>query len=490
MSRLLIVANDVVAVRMGGSGIRCFELGRAVQRAGHQVTLVGVGGTDLEPEAMTVTPPLTAPQMDELARSQDAVLLEGISLVRYPSLSRVPVPLIVDLYDPFPIALLGQEAHRPKEEQEQQNRQILEVTRQLLREGDFFLCASSVQRDLWTGALVAEGRVNPRTWHQDSSLRQLIEVVPFGLPEEPPAEGRVNRELPVGDLAADDIVLVWGGGIYNWFDPLTLIRAVGKLADQKPPVKLIFMSTEHPNAEIPEKMWMTQSAIELSDELGLTDRRVFFNRQWVPYHERSRWLAAADCGVSTHFDNAETRYAFRTRILDYLWAQLPIICTAGDHFAQLVAERELGWVVPAQDVEALVAAIQSLATDPDARRRISERVGLEAQYLSWDLVAKPLCHFLDRPRMAADEPRRTLIEARRQSPIELRFAAGTRLLRRGVRSWSGAARGRPAERCGAGGAGAIRDLLEPESRPCAGTSGEAHGGNTVAEAQAVRTPDR
>ena len=27
-------------------------------------------------------------------------------------------------------------------------------------------------------------------------------------------------------MAADDRVILWGGGIYNWFDPLTLIRAV------------------------------------------------------------------------------------------------------------------------------------------------------------------------------------------------------------------------------------------------------------------------
>jgi hypothetical protein len=29
-------------------------------------------------------------------------------------------------------------------------------------------------------------------------------------------------------------VLLWGGGIYNWFDPLTLIRAVGEVAGEVP----------------------------------------------------------------------------------------------------------------------------------------------------------------------------------------------------------------------------------------------------------------
>ncbi|EQD32140.1 glycosyltransferase domain-containing protein, partial [mine drainage metagenome] len=155
----------------------------------------------------------------------DAILLEGIALVRYPSLRSVPVPLDRGPLRSFPLALLEQEAHRPLPQQERESREVRKVLRELLRGGDFFLCASEVQRDLWTGALLEAGRITPRTWAQDSSLRQLIDVVPFGLPGVPPEGERGQRQLPVGNLAPDDVVLLWGGGIYNWFDPLTLIRA-------------------------------------------------------------------------------------------------------------------------------------------------------------------------------------------------------------------------------------------------------------------------
>jgi len=432
VSRLLIVANDVVGVRMAGPGIRCFELGRALVAAGHQVTLVGVGASDLRSGTLVVMPQLSAVRLDELARSQDAILLEGISLVRYPSLKDVPVPLIVDLYDPFPIALLVQEAHRSMTEQEQQSAEILKVLRELLRVGDFFVCASEAQRDLWTGALLAEGRVNPKTWEQDSSLRSLIDVVPFGLPSEAPLPRPGTRDLAVGEITDGDVVMLWGGGLYNWFDPLTLIRAMARLADSDPRVKLIFMSTGHPNAEIPGKMWMTRRARELSDELGLTGRRVFFNSEWVAYHERSKWLAAADCGVSTHFDHAETRYAFRTRMLDYIWGRLPIICTAGDHFAELVASRDLGWVVPAEDVDALAEAIRQMAGDAPRRRQIAERVGREADGMTWRQVSEPLAHFLANPRRAPDHPRG--LERANDPPnsLEIRSAEWLRLLRRGA----------------------------------------------------------
>ena len=62
---------------------------------------------------------------------------------------------------------------------------------------------------------------------------------------------------------------------------------------------------------------------------------MIFN-DWVPYDERALYLMEADLGVSTHHAHLETRYAFRTRMLDYLWARLPIVCTEGDHFGDLV----------------------------------------------------------------------------------------------------------------------------------------------------------
>jgi hypothetical protein len=38
--------------------------------------------------------------------------------------------------------------------------------------------------------------------------------------------------------------------------------------------------------------------------------------------------------VSTHYEHVETTFAFRTRILDYLWAGLPVVATGGDAFGR------------------------------------------------------------------------------------------------------------------------------------------------------------
>ncbi len=78
-----------------------------------------------------------------------------------------------------------------------------------------------------------------------------------------------------------------------------------------------------------------------SEELGVLNRNVFFN-DWVPYGERQNYLLEADVGVSLHLDHVETRFSFRTRVLDYIWVGLPMVLSAGDALSDLVARQELG----------------------------------------------------------------------------------------------------------------------------------------------------
>ncbi len=431
--RILIVANDVVSSQMAGPGIRCFELGRQLSLAGHLVTIAGIGATDLDCDEMTIVPPLDRAAMEQLAAAQDAILLEGFALARYGSLRRLTVPLIVDLYDPFPLALLEQEALRPMGEQRAQGERVRMALKDLLDAGDYFLCASERQRDLWIGSLVLADRINPDTWRADNTLRSLIDVVPFGVSsQDPPRHDHGDRQIMGPEVGSDDLVLLWGGGIYNWFDPLTLLRAVALVAPHLPHVKLVFMSTTHPQKGVPARMWMPARTRELSDSLGLTGVHVIFHEDWVRYEDRWRWLAAADCGVSTHFDHAETRYAFRTRILDYLWAGLPIICTDGDVFADAVREERLGWVVPPEDDEELARAILALAASPSEREVIRSNVERAAIRMRWPAVTAPLLNYCEQPKRAADFARRDRSTGPRPAGSGQRLAAASQVVRVGL----------------------------------------------------------
>ncbi len=97
-------------------------------------------------------------------------------------------------------------------------------------------------------------------------------------------------------------------------------------------MRVYFLGIRHPNPDVGE-MRRTIETLELSDELGLTGTHVFFNDDWVEYDDRPNYLLEADVGVSTHLDHVETAFSFRTRVLDYLWAGLPVVATQGDALA-------------------------------------------------------------------------------------------------------------------------------------------------------------
>jgi len=385
---------------MAGPGIRCFEFAHQLSAAGHTVTLTSPRPSDLPPQAFQLTVG-TVPTLLRLAREHDVVITQGTALERYPFLREGGARIVVDLYDPFPLALLEQFSAETLPHRLLTHQGVLGTANAQLRHGDFFLCASEQQRDFWLGSLTALNRVNPHTHGADRTMRQLIDVVPFGIPDVPPApDGPAARGVIPG-IEPGDVLLLWGGGIYNWFDPLTLVRAVAAASRSQPRLRLLFLSTTHPNPDVPS-MWMEGQTRQLADELGLTGRHVFFNESWVPYEERARWLCEADAGVSTHFDHVETRFSFRTRILDYLWAGLPILCTRGDVLADAVERHQLGLTVPPEDVPATTTALERMVANAVDRRAWGEEVRAYARRLTWSSAVGPLLAYCERPWPAAD----------------------------------------------------------------------------------------
>jgi glycosyltransferase involved in cell wall biosynthesis len=266
---------------------------------------------------------------------------------------------------------------------------------------DLIICASEKQRDYWLGVLSTTGRINPYTHSDDPTLRRLIRVVPFGLSDDPPVHTRqVIKGIHPGIDAADK-VLLWGGALYDWLDAPTIIRAMGLLRERRPDVKLFFMGTKHPNPQESQRQG-TQEALSLANELGLDRETIFFN-EWVPYQERTNYLLEADIGISLHRDHLETTFSFRTRLIDYIWAGLPIIATQGDVLSELVEKEGLGKTVAPGDDQGLAEAILDLLKVPDLRQSYRERFEKVTVAYRWENVIRPLAEFCNAPQTAVDK---------------------------------------------------------------------------------------
>lgn len=400
--KVLVITGDALGERMAGPAIRAWHVADVLARE-HQVRLVTTNAHCDPSAASFETTSATRRELPSHVDWADIVVLQGHAMELVPALHELDSTTIVvcDLYDPMHLELLEQSKAQDEATREADVTGVTRVLNTQLARGDFFLCASKRQRHFWLGHLAALGRITPRLYDADPSMREMIAEVPFGLSATPPRRtGPGIKDAGTGISTSDKLVL-WAGGVYDWFDPLTLVRAIGLLAPSHPDIRLAFLGMRHPNAEVPA-MSVAASTRDLAAAEGLTGKHVFFNEDWVPYGERQNWLLDADCGVTTHFEHIETTFAFRTRVLDYLWAGLPIVTTDGDSFADLVAREQLGVVVPSQDPDALAAALGSVLYDEDFAAACRGRVAEVRERFRWDSVLDPLLRFCRDPHPAPD----------------------------------------------------------------------------------------
>ena len=406
--RVLVLTGDALGERMAGPAIRAWHIAE-VLAAEHDVRLVTVSSACTPAPAPFPVRQCRPRDLTAEVRDADVVVLQGHVLEMAPVLKDAGSTTVVvcDLYDPMHLELLeqgrdpGPGAARLTDDQARAAdlAGATRVVNEQLRRGDFFLCASDRQRYFWLGHLAALGRLGPTLYDADPSARSLLAVAPFGLPDKPPQRTGPGIRGTHG-ITEDHKVILWAGGVYSWFDPITLLRAIDRLRARRDDVRLVFLGMRHPNPDVPA-MGMAGRARTDAERLDLGGQ-VVFNETWVPYAERANWLLDADCGVTTHFEHVETTFAFRTRVLDYLWAGLPIVTTDGDSFAELVRAERLGVVVPAEEPDALAAALERVLYDAEFATGCRERIAAVRDRFGWERTLAPLVEFCRHPRPAAD----------------------------------------------------------------------------------------
>jgi glycosyltransferase involved in cell wall biosynthesis len=401
---ILIVTDDSLGSRMAGPAIRAWNIAE-VLAADHDVRLASTRHAEASSPHFAVCDGSKG-MLRGLADGMDVIVLQGFTLRSNPWLAGIGARLVMDMYDPIHLEQLEGAQGSGTAARNQELAGGLEALRIQFEHGDFFLCASERQRDLWLGYLSAVGRVNFETYQHDSTLRKLIDLAPFGIDARPalgPGQSGAIKGV-IDGIGVDDTVLLWAGGVYNWFDPITLINVVGDLASEMPQLRLLFMGTKHPSLDDLSTTVLRQG-VELAEQRGLLGKHVFFREGWVPYNDRGRYLADADIGVSTHVLHVETAFSFRTRMLDYLWAGLPIVCTEGDEFAGIVAREGLGRVVAERDRVGLAVAFRELLADPVELARCRAAASRTAERFLWPVALAPLVAYCADPWRAPDARR-------------------------------------------------------------------------------------
>ncbi len=379
---------------MAGVGIRFLEMARHLGRR-HEVKLgfpndlAGLAGGVTAGAAEVVR--YDAANIAELRRWSEVVLLHAhvSNLYLDHADPREPRPLVVDLYDPFPIENLN---YFPQLGAGPYRHDRVTLERQL-RAGDLFLCSSAEQRLFYLGMLYALGRLNPETYFADFTLANLVREVPFGIRvplNDPPAAPILRGVVP--GIGPDDPILFFGG-IYDWYDPLLLLAILPALLTRFPALRIVFSANPNP-ASTPQGTYAEVLAV--AREAGWLDRHVFFV-PWVAAEERFGLYREATVAAVLHRPRFEAEISLRTRVLDFLGAGLPVVATAGGTMSRRLAEEKMGVVVPEGDAAALTAALSELLASAPRRRELAERGLRWAERQDWETVLAPLAEFLDRP---------------------------------------------------------------------------------------------
>ena len=392
MARVILISNDVIGQTMAGPGIRYVEIARSLSKE-HTVTVAAPEPSVFEDGAFKfITYNQSRPEtLVEELRKHAVVIAQSLHPTLLRAVRSANIRYVADLYDPIVLENLEAQREWPLEDQERQHDFFLTIMNTSLAVADHLLCASERQRDYLIGAATSLGRLTPDEYRADPSLEQLVSLLPFGYSNEAPAvtDRKALAEFVPHFNPQKDHVLIWGGGIWNWFDPLSVIEAVAHLAAKRNDIKLLFLGTKHPNPQTPE-MKMLNDAHALAEKLKVKDSFVFFNEGWVPYAQLANYLKPASIGVSTHFNHAETRFSFRTRILSYIWAGLPILSTKGDAMADLVEREGIGITVDYQDVAGISKAIVALIDNKTLKTDIKENMERLWPRFTWDELVTPL----------------------------------------------------------------------------------------------------
>ena len=379
MTRVLFISADPVGREMAGLGIRYTELARVL--SSHAEVTIAHGGSERGERLVPYSPHRPA-ALKPLIAAADVVVTHPQWPVVTRWLAQSRARIVFDLYAPETLETF--EVFRASRLRRLMHHTTLDRLHDALATGHHFMCASETQRALWLGAMLATRRLDPDTYERDPTLRALIDVVPFGLPERPPERHGAPLRERLG-LPGDAEVVLWNGGIWNWFDAPTAIRAVEALAARRPRVRLVFMGAADRAA----------GRAAYDEARAVAGEHVVFNEGWVPYEERGTWLLDADCAISTHRDHLEARFAFRTRVLDCFWAGLPVVCTAGDDLAERVAREDLGAIAAPGDVEATAAALARVLDR--GRAEFAPQLAAAAAELTWPRVAEPLVRWVSSP---------------------------------------------------------------------------------------------
>ncbi len=396
-NRIAIFASEPVTGKIGGLGIRQLEIARVLSRSFEVRLLTPYEITEHEEtfplEKISYEYPNT---LENHVRWADALYAHHPAVAYYAKKYKTPVAVDLLVHEYFEgLEREPLEKMKRREKNVHFSNSVLNLSRQLAM-GDFFVCPSERSRDYYLGALTLSGKLDPEIYLNDPEFKSIVDIVPFGIPGGNPRKGKRFFRGKLKGVKEDDFIILWGGTLANWYDVETPLKAMKRIAKSHPAVKLVFTGFANPMHSEPTETYVRSE--KLAKKWKLLDKSVFFYKDWIPYESRQYYLTECDAGIVTFSDHLENRFSQRIRLLDYVWAGLPVLTNPGNVLGDWIREGELGETVPFGDEKSLAKVIVDWAKNPKKALQIKKRAISAKENLSWEKVCRPLVEFFKTPQ--------------------------------------------------------------------------------------------
>jgi len=333
----------------------------------------------------------------KLISEYDSVLVSycmGELSVEVASSIRPDQQLILDCYVPIYVEVSARES-TDVEGEYQAFEMDVEKWRTVLRRGDIFLCANAAQKSFYQGVLAAVGRINPVTYSDD-----MIMIVPYGVYRDEP----VANDTPITKLlgGSDDSVLkvLWFGGIYPWFDVRNLADAV-KEVNKTQPAKLIVVGAKNPFNKHPDFIARYDEFIDYVSTKEMKEYVVV--QDWIDFNDRADWYLDADVVVVFNKIGEENKLAWRTRLVDFMWADLPVLTNGGDPLGEIMLSHDAAVRMNSLEAKDIASSIiKFLGKDKSRIAELKKNMHAVKADFYWDTVTKELARKVQQHTRAKD----------------------------------------------------------------------------------------
>ena len=325
--------------------------------------------------------------------------------------------LILDGYVPIHIEMSARNSDNLDREYDAFNFEN-KIWTKALRRGDILLCANEAQKKFYTGVMAQVGRINPITYGDED----LIQIVPYGIYREK----AVAKNDPVSKLVKNKkaFKLLWFGGIYPWFDLTNLLEAV-KNANKTTPIELIMVGVKNPFNQHPDFIKRYEEVMDYIKNNNMDE--IVHITDWVKFEDRAEWYLGSDAVVLINNIGMENTLAWRTRLVDYVWADLPIVTNGGDPMSDILEANKAVYILPDLDAKTIEKEIIKISKDKETLKQVSTNLSKVRRLFYWDKVTENLSKLISKGYKPADAGLLKEVEIL-NSPV-LQDAGGSRIVR-------------------------------------------------------------